>query len=317
MHDTIHTLLLLALPASGKSELRRYLAYLDEDKRRRDLRLGPTVQLDDFPYVHLMRRASQILRATGQPPLFFPNEEQSWADGRDWGTLIHLLNEDYADMLAGRTPMAGPAGEWILNRLERAAARVGIPRRLSTLDALVRRRLADALEVEAADLRAKLAATNRQRQADGTIVIEFARGGPDGAKMPLPPPYGYAYSLAELSAQILAHAAILYVWVTPEESRRKNRVRANPDDPGSILHHSVPESVMLGEYGCDDLAWLEEGHPGLVHVNAHGRTWVLPVARFDNRCDRTTFLRGDPATWPPDQVAALHASFKQAMQGLP
>ena len=120
-------------------------------------------------------------------------------------------------------------------------------------------------------------------------MIEFARGGRHDAGLPLPAPFGYRYSLACLSPEILRRSVVLYVWVTPEESRRKNRSRADPDDPGSILHHGVPEEVMLNEYGCDDMDWLEQNgpQPGTIAVEAHGQTFALPVGRFDNREDKT------------------------------
>lgn len=54
----IDTMLLLALPASGKSEIRRYLEHVESDAALSELRLGPTVQLDDYPYVHLMQLAN-------------------------------------------------------------------------------------------------------------------------------------------------------------------------------------------------------------------------------------------------------------------
>ena len=69
-----------------------------------------------------------------------------------------------------------------------------------------------------------------------TIIIECARGGPDGASMPLTGSDGYQYSLPMFCPEILENAAILYIWVTPEESRRKNADRADPNDPGSNLH---------------------------------------------------------------------------------
>ena len=74
MARSIDTLLLLALPASGKSELRRYLAHLDPQVAEEDLHLGPTVQLDDYPYVHMMRRIAQELASMGEDPVFFTDD---------------------------------------------------------------------------------------------------------------------------------------------------------------------------------------------------------------------------------------------------
>jgi len=151
-----------------------------------------------------------------------------------------------------------------------------------------------------------------------TLVIEFARGGPQGSSMPLRDPLGYEASLARLAPAILERATILYVWVTPEESRRKNAARANPDDPGSILHHGVPIEVMLNDYGCDDMDWLEahSERAGTLAVRAHGRTFHLPIARFDNRVDKTSFVRADRAAWRAEDVRALHAGLKGALDKL-
>jgi hypothetical protein len=148
--------------------------------------------------------------------------------------------------------------------------------------------------------------------------MECARGGRQGSSMPLPAPYGYLYSLAQLSEPILERASILYVWVTPEESRRKNTERADPNDPGSILHHGVPMPVMLGDYGCDDMEWLigQSDHPDTVRIEAHGKTFHLPVARFDNRKDKTTFVRGEQAQWRKDDVQALHGGLSEAFARL-
>ena len=65
MNNVIDTLLLLALPASGKSEVRKYLAWLSPEKCRDDFGVGPNVQLDDFPYVHFMRRVDETLEKLG------------------------------------------------------------------------------------------------------------------------------------------------------------------------------------------------------------------------------------------------------------
>ena len=122
MSQTIDILLLLALPASGKSEIRRYLDHLGA--RRSDLHLGPTVQLDDYPYVHVMRRISEEQRALGKRPAFFASHESPFVEPRDWLTLIHLVNEDF-DRLAepDRTEDAGH----LIDRLEAARADAGIP----------------------------------------------------------------------------------------------------------------------------------------------------------------------------------------------
>src|SRR5262249_20783280 len=128
------------------------------------------------------------------------------------------------------------------------------------------------------------------------------------------------YSLSRLSREILEKAAILYVWVTPEESRRKNEARTDPNDPGSILHHGVPLEVMLKDYGCDDMDWLEAdaGPKGTVTVRpaSGGKAYDLPIARFDNRVDRTSFLRDEHKTWRPDQVKAVHEGLRGALEKL-
>ncbi len=315
MSEILETVLLLALPASGKSEVRRYLDSLSPEQCRTEFHMGPTVQLDDFPYVHFMRRIDDEAEALGHSRVFFEAPDRSFRSGYDWGTLIHLINEDYADLVARRTIQPASAADYYFDRIDAASTKVGLPTRLRNLDPDLRRQIAERLEDEAAAmLKEKL--DNYPDTLDGrTVVIEFARGGPDGASMPLEPPHGYRYSLAQLSPEILEKAAILYVWVTPEESRRKNFDRADPDDPGSILHHGVPLAVMLGEYGCDDMDWLEQhsSRPGTVEVQAHGRTWFLPIGRFDNRVDKTTFLREPPETWSEENVRKVHEGLKAAL----
>ena len=77
---------------------------------------------------------------------------------------------------------------------------------------------------------------------DGTLIIEFARGGKQG----------YAYSLPRLSKEILERAAILYVKVSFDESWRRNVARYEEKQKHSILAHMVPRQTMENFYLNDD-----------------------------------------------------------------
>ena len=318
MTTQVDTLLLLALPASGKSEVRRYLANLSPAECRDDFHMGPTVQLDDFPYVHLMRRIDEELVKLGRRGVYFQAGDRPFADAWDWGTLIQLLNEDYDDLLALRRIEAESAAHWLFERFDRAARLAGAAPKLRDLPDGLLKDLAKRMEAEA---RARLDEQNANLPdtlQGKTIVLEFARGGADGSRLPLKAPFGYQHSLAQLSPTILERSAILYVWVTPEESRRKNEARTDPNDPGSILHHGVPIAVMLGDYGCDDMEWLIEhsGTPGHVKVQAHERSFLLKVGRFDNRVDKTSFIRNPKEQWAPADVQAVHQGLKSALDQL-
>jgi hypothetical protein len=308
MAKLIDTLLLLALPASGKSEVRKYLSLLSPDQCHREFYMGPTVQLDDFPYVHIMRRIDEELAKAGQESIFFLRGDRPFSDPIEWGTLVELLNEDFQDLLAKRVVRPTSAAQHVFDRFEAARQRVGGNAKISKLPTKVQQTLCTALEAEAADLLQKKHAEYPDSLEGKTIVLEFARGGADGSTMPLAAPFGYQYSLGLLSEEILRRSSILYIWVTPEESRRKNDARTDPNDPGSILHHGVPIEVMLKDYGCDDMEYLisKSDKPNTVRLTAHGKTFHLPVARFDNRVDKTSFVREDRSKWKPEQITALH-----------
>jgi hypothetical protein len=302
----IEVLLLLALPAAGKSEIRAYLEHLDPSSLA-DLGLGPQAHLDDYPYVHSMRVVSRELRSRGRDPVFFADDSSPFLDGRDWLTLTALLDED-------RASLAGEAVEGtLLDRLDRARETAGAGAVFASMPAALRAVLVESLGTEAP-------APPPKAPPGSTIVAEFARGGPEGASLPLPHPLGYRASLGALSPEFLQRAAILYVWVTPEESRRRNRERARPGPEGdaSILHHGVPEEVMLHDYGVDDLMWMLDRSPapGTVAVDADGGRIDVPAAVFDNREDRTSFLRSPPPEWPAGRVAELHRSLEAAFTAL-
>jgi hypothetical protein len=186
----------------------------------------------------------------------------------------------------------------------------------------IRRQVAEQLEAEC---RAELDAQNAQNALDkqgGTIVIEAARGGPNGAAFPLTPPYGYETAFQTLSTTILERSAVLYIWVEPRESRRKNIERGRPDGAGSILHHSVPMEVMLAQYGTDDIEHLlaQSDRPGSLRIERlverdgryHTRVFHVPVGRFDNRADLTTFVRQSRDAWGREDVQRLHHGLREA-----
>lgn len=310
----IDILLVLALPASGKSEIRRYLESLSPRVAHDDFHLGPTIQVDDYPYVHLMRRVSQEQRRLGVEPAFFSSDDDPFREPGDWLTLIHLLAEDVAGL--GTVKEHPVAAEALLERLLAARARSGVGN--GSLAGGIA--LATALAPEAAAIAAGLPVVSSERLAEATIVVEFARGGPVGMVPPLPHPLGYLASLPALGTAILERASILWVVTDPEESRRRNRERTRPGPEGdaSTLHHGVPEAVMAHDYGMDDLGWLLERSPvpGTIAVDAGEETCLLPVAQFDNRTDRTSFLRDEPVNWSVESVAALHRDLSAAFGAL-
>ena len=148
-----------------------------------------------------------------------------------------------------------------------------------------------------------------------TLVVEFARGGPTGAPLPLEAPFGYRHALGQFPPAILERARVLYVWVDAEDSRRRNRERAVAGLEGSTLHHGVPETVMRQEYGCDDIDWML-GHardPGSIDIATGGTIVSVPAARLDNRDDLTSHLRADPAAWDEALRAELHRRLVRAL----
>jgi hypothetical protein len=108
-----------------------------------------------------------------------------------------------------------------------------------------------------------------------TTIIEFSRGAEHG---------GYRSAFAHLSRQILERAALLYVDVSWEESLRKNRKRANPDRPDSILEHSLPDAKLERLYKESD--WEQVSRPDPHYLTISGIQ--VPYVVFDNADDVTT-----------------------------
>jgi hypothetical protein len=278
--------------------------------------VGPTIQLDDFPYVNFMWRISGILEDLHYSPVFFDPTRVRFQDLRVFGALVHLLNEDYAALGAPGAPAIRTPGEWIMDRLESAHALAGMAAPFSSLGPAARVAVSAAIEVDASRFAAEWSA--RTRAPGTTVVIELSRGGPEGSDLPLEPPYGYAYALSLLSPEILRRAAILYVWVTPDESRRRNIQRAQPGAQGSILHHAVPDSTMRTCFGIDDMGWLidHSERPGTITVRAHEEAFHLPVARFDNRPELEPLRSDDLTTASLGQVEQVHELLNEVFAGL-
>ena len=305
--------LLVALPASGKSEVRNFMANIEPERLQREFHIGENLQLDDFPYVHMMRRIDNELEKMGEERLFYPGEEP-FIDGRDWGTLCSLLNEDYHDLINRNVVETDSAAKLLFDRIDCAGAQVGINPRIAMLKENIRNKLAELLEKEARAMLDEKHAAYPDSFDNKTIIIECARGGPDGSDMPLKDTFGYQYSLPLFCPEILEKAVVLYIWVTPEESRRKNSDRADPNDPGSNLHHGVPMAVMLGDYGCDDMEYLVEhsDQENTITVSAYGKSYHLPIGIFDNRQDKTSFLRETPEKWDADRIDTVTAAIRKA-----
>ena len=328
MTKLLDTVLLIALPASGKSEVRRFMEKLTPEQCVNDMHMGPTLQLDDYPYVHFMHRIDDELREMGWDAVFYHGPTRPFKNPFEWGTLIHLLNMDYEDLISGTVIKDESAAQWLFDRLDDAREKVGLDRELGMVPWDIRIEVGNILEEEVLEFLDEKNKTATEDKEGKTIVIEMARGGQNGAAMPLCPPRGYMYAFDELSATILDRASILYVWVTPEESRRKNYERAKPDGQSSILHHGVPLEVMLDEYGCDDIDYLINRSDKsdtvkverFVEVEKNGekvydtRTWHLPIARFDNREDLTTFIRKDTKDWNDDEYKKMYDSLSGAMK---
>jgi hypothetical protein len=265
----LDTVLLFSLPASGKSEVRTYMASLTEEQCRRDFGMGPTLQLDDYPYVHLMHCIDDELRAHGWHDVYYQGPTRPFRDSWTWAVLIELLNEDYAHLLAQNPyPTQNPA-ELLFDRLDAAHQKFGLPRghgRRAASHPQESRRLSP-MPRRAASWSCSTAPSVKIAPArpSSSRLPEADQTAPPS---PLCPPHGYATAFEVLSPTILERASVLYIWVDPAESRRKNIARGQPNAQGSILHHCVPMEVMLGQYGTDDMAYLIEqsDRPGTIRV---------------------------------------------------
>lgn len=125
-----------------------------------------------------------------------------------------------------------------------------------------------------------------------SVILEFSRGSEHG---------GYQRAFSQLSEAIVERLSVLYVRVSFEESRRKNRRRFNPQRPYSILEHSLPDEKLERLYRDDDWPALSAVDPCCLSIQ--GRRVAYAV--FENEDDLTS--SGGPA---------LGGRLQEALEGL-
>ena len=307
-------LLLIALPASGKSEVRKFIDKLPKEEVQKYFNMKDIVQLDDFPYVHLMRRIYQELRNMNQDPIFFISDVLPFKNAFEWGSLTTLLNEDFDDLINNRIVGSNNSTDWLFERFDRVRSKLGLGKAFENMSKDTKNLLAKAIQQDVVKFVDSKNEEVKKGYLNKTIIIEFARGGAYGSTMPLPKPYGYEYSISLLKDEILKNASIFYIWVDPQESRRKNEKRADPNDPGSILHHSVPLAVMYNDYGLDDFDYLikKSRVNNHIEITSNGSTYFIPAVRFDNRIDKTSFIRD--TYWEKENVNLLKDELIEAFK---
>lgn len=111
--------------------------------------------------------------------------------------------------------------------------------------------------------------------ADGTVIVEFARGREHG---------GFGGAFGHVAPELLHQGAILYVDVSWQESLRKNRARYNPARPHSILQHGLSDARLEQLYRESDWVDFRGLDPGFIRIQGIR----VPYAVFENEDDVTT-----------------------------
>ena len=91
-------LMFCALPASGKSESRRFIKSLTKEEMAQ-FHLGDgSTQVDDYPYVDALEKIDVFCYETLGKTIFKDRNTRLFLNGYEWGCLTYLINEDYLDI---------------------------------------------------------------------------------------------------------------------------------------------------------------------------------------------------------------------------
>ena len=336
-HKVLPILMFCALPASGKSETRRYLKSLTAEDTKK-FHLGETsTQVDDFPYVDGMKKIDAAAVKFLGHTIFFNTTDFNLFSDYDWGTLIYMINDDYFDILECNPKIPSKFEkdpvEWLFNRYDVASVKTGhLPARFYDLRQKVGEEKFAEFKKECFDLCNTLLHdkyANIPTSLEGkTIIFEFARGGTKGCdpSKPLTPPFGYEYSLSLFDKRILMNAAILYIWVTPEQSKQKAFQREKEGKEGKSqtvstqlsLNHGIAETVLDKEYGMDDFDYLLSKSPekNYVPITRDDVEYKVKAGRLDNRKDLTSDFRKPQNEWTKEQCDNMFNALKSAFDSL-
>ena len=336
-HKVLPILMFCALPASGKSETRRYLKSLTAEDTKK-FHLGETsTQVDDFPYVDGMKKIDAAAVKVLGHTIFFNTTDFNLFSDYDWGTLIYMINDDYFDILECNPKIPSKFEkdpvEWLFNRYDVASVKTGhLPARFYDLRQKVGEEKFAEFKKECFDLCNTLLHdkyANIPTSLEGkTIIFEFARGGTKGCdpSKPLTPPFGYEYSLSLFDKRILMNAAILYIWVTPEQSKQKAFQREKEGKEGKSqtvstqlrLNHGIAETVLDKEYGMDDFDYLLSKSPekNYVPITRDDVEYKVKAGRLDNRKDLTSDFRKPQNEWTKEQCDNMFNALKSAFDSL-
>ena len=311
-------LMFCALPASGKSESRRFIKSLTkEDMAKFHLGDGST-QVDDYPYVDALEKIDVFCYETLGKTIFKDRNTRLFLNGYEWGCLTYLINDDYLDI------------KKLDKKIPKEYEEDPVKRRFEELEKNSDKEKFAEFKKKCFDVCNTLLHDkydNIPESLEGkTIIFEFSRGGAKGSSFPLEPPKGYEYTLSLFDDEILNNANILYIWVTPEQSFNKNRQRALEGQQGKSqtvstqlsLNHGVPDSVMINEYGTDDFEYLINlsKNGKYIPIKKNGKEFKIKAGRLDNRNDLTSDFRKPQKDWSKEQIEKMTEAMIKAFDAL-